>query len=58
MRIFFDDTGSQTSETILILSKKESDALIDILAVFEKSKPNKRSNAAKMADQLNDRLLA
>lgn len=58
MKVFFDDAAGQQADTIIILSKKESEALIDIIAGYVKTKPNKRSKAYKLADDLDNRLLA
>lgn len=56
MRVLYADENDDS--VVLILNKKENDALADIVGLYLKSKPNQRSNAFKLAKALDERLLA
>lgn len=56
MRLLYSDENDK--DVVLILTKKENDALVTIVAEYLKTKPNKRSGAFRLAASLDDRLLA
>lgn len=56
MKILYADESD--NDLVIILKKKENDALAAIVCGFLKTKPNKQSAAYKLAQSLDDWLLA
>lgn len=56
MKLLFEETRKEPG-TIIVLTKAESGALVEVVAGFLKTNPNKRSAAYKLAKKLDDDLL-
>lgn len=56
MKLFFEEVRKAPG-TVMILTKAESEAMINIVCAYLKTNPNKRSAAFKLATRIDDEFL-